>query len=43
MAEHLSQKLNAPFFETSAITGENVAEMLNKIAELTLLSKLEQK
>ena len=43
MAEHLSQKLNAPFFETSAITGENVNEMLTKIGELTLLSKLEEK
>jgi GTPase SAR1 family protein len=43
MAEHLSQKLNAPFFETSAITGENIAEMFTKIAELTLLSKIEEK
>ena len=43
MAEHLSQKLNAPLFETSTITGENVVEMFNKIGELTLLSKLEEK
>ena len=42
MAEHLSQKLNAPFFETSAMTGENVAEMFIKIGELTLLSKLQE-
>lgn len=42
MAEHLSQKLNAPFFETSALTGENVAEMFIKIGELTLLSKLQE-
>ena len=39
MAEHLSQKLNAPFFETSALTGENVTSIFHKIAELTLLSK----
>ena len=42
MAEHLSQKLNAPFFETSALTGENVSEMFLKIGELTLLSKLQE-
>ncbi len=41
MAEHLSQKLNAPFFETSALTGENVSNVFHKIAELTLLSKLQ--
>jgi len=39
MAEHLSQKLNASFFETSALTGENVKSIFYKIAELTLLSK----
>lgn len=42
MAEHLSQKLNAPFFETSALTGEKVSEIFHKIAELTLLSKLQE-
>jgi small GTP-binding protein len=42
MAEHLSQKLNAPFFETSALTGENASEMFHKIAELILHSKLEE-
>ncbi|MFX1374277.1 MAG: Rab family GTPase [Promethearchaeota archaeon] len=42
MAEHLSQKLNAPFFETSALTGENVSEIFHKIGELTLLSKLQE-
>ena len=42
MAEHLSQKLNAPFFETSAMTGENVAEIFIKIGELALLSKLQE-
>ena len=43
MAEHLSQKLNAPFFETSALTGDNVKLIFHKIAELTLLSKLEER
>ncbi|MFW9827666.1 MAG: Rab family GTPase [Candidatus Thorarchaeota archaeon] len=42
MAEHLSEKLNAPFFETSALTGENVKLIFQKIAELTLQSKLEE-
>jgi len=42
MAEHLSQKLNAPLFETSAMTGENVKEIFTKIGELTLLSKLQE-
>jgi len=34
MAEHLSEKLNAPYFETSALTGENIKVVFNKIAEL---------
>jgi len=42
MAEHLSQKLNAPFFESSALTDENVSEIFHKIGELTLLSKLQE-
>jgi len=42
MAEHLSEKINAPFFETSAVTGENVPLIFQKIAELTLRSKLEE-
>lgn len=42
MAEHLSEKLSAPFFETSAITGHNVKLIFQKIAELTLQSKLEE-
>ena len=42
MAEHLSEKINAPFFETSALTGENVKSIFQKIAELTLRSKLEE-
>ena len=34
MAEHLSEKLSAPYFETSALTGETVKEVFQKIAEL---------
>ena len=43
MAEHLNQKLNATFFETSALTGDNVDLIFHKIGELTLLSKLEER
>ncbi len=39
MAEHLSQKLNAPYFETSALTGENVKNAFHKIAELVYRAK----
>jgi len=39
MAEHLSEKLNAPYFETSALTGENVNVVFHKIAELVYRSK----
>ncbi len=39
MAEHLSEKLNAPYFETSALTGENVKVVFQKIAELVYKSK----
>jgi small GTP-binding protein len=39
MAEHLSEKLNAPYFETSALTGENVKFVFNKIAQLVYESK----
>ena len=42
MAEHLSEKIGAPFFETSALTGEKVKAIFQKIAELTLRSKLEE-
>jgi small GTP-binding protein len=34
MAEHLSEKLNAPYLETSALTGENVKKIFHKIGEL---------
>ena len=39
MAEHLSKRLNAPYFETSPTTGENVKELFRKIAELVYCSK----
>ena len=39
MAEHLSQKLNAPYFETSTLTGQNVKAVFQKIAELVYFSK----
>ncbi len=39
MAEHLSEKLNAPFFETSAKTGDNVKAIFQKIAEYVYHSK----
>lgn len=34
MAEHLSEKLNATYFEASALTGENVKIAFRKLAEL---------
>ncbi len=34
MATHLSEKLNAPYFETSAKEGDNVQLIFNKIAEM---------
>jgi len=43
MAEHLSEKLSAPYFETSALTGENVKSIFHKIAELVYKSKEEIK
>jgi len=43
MAEHLSEKLNAPYFETSALTGENVKVVFQKIAELVFKSKVNYK
>ncbi len=42
MAEHLSEKIDAPFFETSALTGKNVKLIFEKMAKLTLHSKLEE-
>jgi len=34
MAKHLGDKINAPYFETSALTGVNVKIIFEKIAEL---------
>lgn len=39
MAEHLSEKLDALYFETSALTGEKVKEVFEKIAQLVYESK----
>ncbi|MHA1292360.1 MAG: Rab family GTPase [Promethearchaeota archaeon] len=39
MATHLSEKLNASYFETSARSGENVKTIFHKIAELIYHSK----
>ena len=39
MAEHLSEKLGAPYFETSALTGENIKVVFQKIAEMIYNSK----
>ena len=39
MADHLSEKLSAPYYETSALTGETVKDVFQKIAELVYLSK----
>ena len=38
-AQHLSEKLNAPYYETSAKEGENVKKVFQKIAELVYHSK----
>jgi len=44
MAEHLSKKINAPYYETSTLTGENVNLVFKKIAELIYKAKeLEQR
>jgi Ras-related protein Rab-1A len=39
MAEHLSQKLDALYFETSALTGEKVKLVFEKMAQLVYASK----
>ncbi len=41
MSEHLSKKLNAPYFETSAKTGLNVPDIFEKITELIYYKKTE--
>ena len=40
IAELLSIKLNAPFFETSALSGRGIKDIFQKIADLTFQSKL---
>lgn len=39
MAEHLGEKLNAHYYETSTLTGENIREVFEKIAELIYKAK----
>jgi small GTP-binding protein len=39
MAEHLSEKFSAPYYETSALTGETVKDIFNKIAGLVFKYK----
>ena len=41
MSEHLSKKLNAPYFETSAKTGAKVPDIFHKITELIYYKKNE--
>jgi small GTP-binding protein len=42
MAEHLGKKLNAPYFEVSLITGENVRLVFQTIAELMYIKENEK-
>jgi small GTP-binding protein len=42
MMQHLGEELNAPYFETSAKTGENVKTIFQKIAEMVLISKMKK-
>jgi len=39
MAEHLAEKLNAHYYETSTLSGENIKEAFEKIAELIYRAK----
>ena len=39
MSEHLSEKLDAPYYETSALTGNNIKEVFHRIADLISKSK----
>lgn len=38
-AEHLSEKLNAPYFEISALTGNNIDKVFRNLAEMIYNSK----
>lgn len=40
MAEHLADKLNCAYHETSAKTGDNVKNIFKKMAEITRQSKV---
>lgn len=40
MARHLAKKLNAPYFETSILTGNNVKFIFHKLAELIYKKKM---
>ena len=42
MAEHLSQQINAPYFEVSLDTGENVKLVFQTIAKLIYIDKREK-
>lgn len=42
MMEHLGDELNAPYFETSALTGENVKIIFREIAKMVLESKMKK-
>ena len=42
MADHLSEKLNADYYETSAREGKNVKEIFQKMAELVYHSKMKK-
>lgn len=37
MANHLSEELNAPYFETSALSGDGVNDIFDKIANLVFI------
>ena len=39
-AAHLSKKISAPYYETSALTGDNVKELFTNIAEQVYRSKI---
>ena len=43
MAMHLSESLNAPYFETSTLNGDNIKKIFHKMAELIYRRELIQK
>ncbi|MFX0074215.1 MAG: Rab family GTPase, partial [Candidatus Hermodarchaeota archaeon] len=40
MAEHLSEKINAPYYEISALNGNNIGKIFRNLAEMIYNSKL---